>query len=137
MSTAARSLGRPPPTPEERQAAIDDPGIPWRDWFYFSFLKPWVGLGFLTVDAFVAGSAAEAHSLPGLAVGIAVALYLEFLLYRALWVRPSPTEDRSVPFRASWYRPVRVGRWTPEAWYPERYRIRAAEATGPDPADFL
>ncbi|HEV8049783.1 MAG TPA: hypothetical protein VGP88_04230 [Thermoplasmata archaeon] len=137
MTAAARSLGRPPPTDDEKKAAIEDPGVPWKDWFFFSFLKPWLGLGMLTVDAFVAGAAIEAHSAAALAGGLAVAVYLEFLVYRALWTRPGASESRSEPFRPSWYRPVRVGRWTPEAWYPERFRIRAPGATGPDPADFL
>jgi threonine/homoserine/homoserine lactone efflux protein len=137
MSAAARAFGLRPPTEEEKKAAIEEPGVPWRDWFFFSFLKPWVAIGYLTVDAFIVGAAAEAHSLVGIALGLAAATYLEFLGYRVLWTRPSPTEDRSTPFHPSWHRPVRVGRWTPEAWYPERYRIRVIEGTGPDPADFL
>jgi hypothetical protein len=137
MSAAARSLGRPPATEEERLAAIADPGVPWRDWFFFSFLKPWLALGYLIVDGLIAGAAAEAHSVVGLVIGLAIAVYLEFLGYRLLWTRPDVAEERTTPFRRTWYRPVRVGRWTPEAWYPEQYRVRAAESTGPDPTDFL
>jgi hypothetical protein len=137
MSAAARSLGQPPATEDERKAAIADPGVPWRDWFYFSFLKPWVAVGFLTVDALIAGAAAEAHSALGGGLGLVAAVYLEFLAYRVLWTRPDVAEERTTPFQRSWYRPVRIGRWTPEAWYPERYRIRVARATGPDPTDFL
>jgi len=137
MSATARSIGRRPPTDDEKKAAIQDPGVPWKDWFYFSFLKPWIGLGMLTVDAFVVGAAVEARSALGLAVGLAIALYLEFLLYRVLWTRPEPTEGPSTPFHPSWHRPVRIGRWTPEAWYPDRYRMRAPGSTGPDAAEFL
>ncbi|MCI4357275.1 MAG: hypothetical protein L3K18_09115 [Thermoplasmata archaeon] len=125
------------PNPEERHKAIEDPGVPWRDWFYFSFVKAWLALGFLVIDALIAGAWAESHNYVGLALSEAVAVYLEFLAFRYLWTRPGPEEERHGPFSPSWHRPVRVGRWTPEAWYPERFRVQKPGQSGPDPHEFL
>jgi hypothetical protein len=126
------------PTPADRSAAVADPGVPWKDWFYFSFLKVWIGLGFLIVDAMVAGFFAEQRQYVGLVLGTAAAFYLEFLAYRFLWTRPGPEEERSTPYRPSWYRPVRFGRWTPEAWHPEAFARHVPTTTGgPDPHEFL
>jgi hypothetical protein len=126
------------PTEAERRAADADPGVPWREWFYFSFLKVWTALGFLVVDALLVGFFAEAHSVPGVLVGAAVALYLEFLAYQVLWRRPAADEERSTPYRPSFYRPVRYGRWTPEAWHPEAFaRHLPGAGAGPDPNEFL
>lgn len=126
------------PNAAERKAAQADPGVPWKDWFYFSFLKVWVGLGFLIVDAMIAGFFAEQRQFAALVGATAVALYLEFLAYRVLWTRPHPDEERSTPYKPSWYRPVRFGRWTPEAFHPEAFaRHVPATAGGPDPHEFL
>jgi hypothetical protein len=126
------------PTEAERRAANADPGVPWREWFYFSFLKVWIALGFLVFDALIAGFFAEARNLPGLVVGVGVALYLEFLAYQVLWKRPGADEERFTPYRPTVVRPVRYGRWTPEAWHPERFtRHLPSAGSGPDPNEFL
>ncbi|MCI4325304.1 MAG: hypothetical protein L3K00_05435 [Thermoplasmata archaeon] len=126
------------PTKAEREAAVAHPGLPWREWFYFSFLKVWIGLGFLILDALIAAEFAELRNLLGLVLGLVVAVYLEFLAYRLLWTRPGPEEERSTPYQPTWYRPVRFGRWTPEAWHPEQYRRHLPSTTGgPDPHEFL
>lgn len=138
MASSARRglLLGPPPTPEERKQAIEDPGPSWREWFYFSFLKVWIPLGFLILDTILAAGWVESHNWIGLGVTLAVALYLEFLAFLYLWARLPLEQDRTQPFRPSWFRPVRMGRWTPERWYPERYR-GARVVTGPDPDEFL
>jgi hypothetical protein len=126
------------PTKAEREAMAALPGLPWREWFYFSFLKVWIGLGFLIVDALIAGEFAEMRDFLGLILGLVVAVYLEFLVYRVLWTRPGPEEERFTPYRPTWYRPVRFGRWTPEAWHPEHFaRHLPSTASGPDPHEFL
>jgi hypothetical protein len=126
------------PNKAERERAVADPGPPWKEWFYFSFLKVWIGLGFLIVDAMVAGAFAEVRQYVGLVVARAAVVYLEFLAYRYLWTRPGPEEERFTPYRPSWHRPVRFGRWTPEAWHPEVFaRHLPPGGTGPDPNEFL
>jgi hypothetical protein len=126
------------PNEAERRAATADPGVPWREWFYFSFLKVWLGLAFLIADALIAGFFAEAHSVVGLVVGLILAVYLEFLAYQVLWSRPGPEEERFTPYRPTFYRPVRFGRWTPEAWHPEQFtRHLPGTGAGPDPNEFF
>jgi hypothetical protein len=126
------------PTEAERRAAQADPGVPWREWFYFSFLKVWIALAFLIADGLVIGFFVEARSIPGLIGGTAIALYLEFLAFQILWRRPGPDEERFTPYRPSFYRPVRHGRWTPEAWHPEQFaRHLPSTVAGPDPNEFL
>jgi hypothetical protein len=138
MSSPSRGLfGRPKPTEEERQKALEDPGEPWGQWFYFTFLKVWIPLGFLILDGWIAGAALEVRNYPALVIGLVAAVYLEFLAFRALWAHPPDDESPSRPFRRSWYRPVRFGRWTAESWYPERFRSPTPGRTGPDPNEFL
>lgn len=139
MSASSRTglFGRPRPTEEERLQALEDPGVPWRDWFYFSFLKVWVCLGFLILDGLVAGAFAESRNFVGLFVALLIAVYLEFVLFQYLWIRPGPDDLRASTFAPSWYRPARVGRWTPETFYPERFRMAKPSETGPDPNEFL
>ncbi|HKV90489.1 MAG TPA: hypothetical protein VJQ43_04735 [Thermoplasmata archaeon] len=139
MSTSRSGglLGQLRPTEEERRRALEDPGVSWREWFYFTFLKTWLGLGFLVADALLASAWAESRNYLGLAVSLAAVVYLEFLAFRYLWTRPGGSEQRKSSFARSWHRPVWAGRWTPESWYPERYRAPQPGASGPDPNDFL
>jgi hypothetical protein len=126
------------PTRAEREAAVAAPGVPWKDWFYFSFLKVWIALGFLILDGLIAGEFAELRSAGGLVLGLAIAVYLEFLAYRFLWTRPGPEEERSTHYHPTWFRPVRLGRWTPEAFHPEEFaRHLPSTVAGPDPTEFL
>lgn len=136
-----KALGAPELTPEAKRQALDDPGPSWRQWFYRSFLKAYVILGFVILDSWVAGSWAEPSvNLVGLVPSLAFAVYLEVLLYRYLWERPSPEEaaDRRRPFRPTWLRPRLFGIWTPEA---ERAQAGLdpvpGAAAGPDPSEFL
>jgi hypothetical protein len=124
----------------EKELALREPGPSWREWALFTGLKPWLGVGFLIADAWIVAAWLEAGSYLGLSVSLAVAVYLEFLLYRYLWYRPDPADaGRRASFRPTWSRPVRYGRWTPEA---ERMRAGLplegpSAEPGPDLREFL
>ena len=119
----------------EKQRALADPGPTWREWFFYDGAKWWVGLGFLIVDVWVGGSWFTDASFSGLRVlgavlCLAAAFYLELLLYRYLWRRPSDTDlRRSGPFRPGWMGLREVGRWTPEA---ARLRAHGGGPSVPD-----
>ena len=129
---------------QEKRQALLDPGPSWREWFFFDAAKWWVGLGFLIVDVWVVASwiAAGTFSIVRAVAALLTlvgAIYLELLLYRYLWRRPSDTGPRRPgPFRPSWRALREVGRWTPE-----EARRRATGDSGPAadgslrPDDFL
>ncbi len=127
---------------EEKRQALLDPGPTWREWFFFDAMKWWIGVGFLIVDAWivlswVGGDAFTLLNELGAVASLAGALYLEILLYRYLWRRPSETR-RPGPFRPGWTALREVGRWTPEAAQPAGLgRPRATEDGSPSPHDFL
>jgi len=128
----------------EKRRALLEPGPSWREWFLYDGAKWWLGLVFLIVDVWVVGSwiyggSFAAPRLVEALLSLAVALYLEVLLYLYLWRRPSDTAlSRHRPFRRSWRALREFGRWTPEA-----ARIRAGHppVVGPDgtvhPDEFL
>jgi hypothetical protein len=136
-SSSGGLFGRLRPTAEERRQAIEDPGEPWHDWFYSTFLKVWIALGFLIVDGWIAGADLATRSYVALGLELAGALYVEYVAFRYFWSRPSEDESLSRPFHRTWYRPFRFGRWTPYTWYPERFRGPTPGRTGPDPNEFL
>jgi hypothetical protein len=134
-----RVFGVKTPDPETRRSALDDPGASWQEWFYFEFAKVWILLGFFVGDSIAAVSFADPFD-PALMLSVLFLLsYLEFLAYRCLWFRPDPEKEwRFTEFRPSWLRPVRFGRWTPEAFRLRQGRSAFEEAqVGPDPAEFL
>jgi hypothetical protein len=149
--TAREGWGEEPP-PLERSLSASDrielekdlvrkaPDLPWKEWAYYSGLKPWVGLGLFTIDAWIAAAWLEAGNYYGLVPSLALAVYLEILLYRYLWYRPPVRARRSKGrFRRLWWHPAGSGRWTPEA---EQRRAGVPEdayasETGPNPRDFL
>ncbi len=105
----------------EKEAALRDPGPSWKEWFYFDASKWWIGSGLLILDSWLVAFWFEVGSIPGLVLSVAAAIYLEFLLARYLWHRPSDDPALSSgAFRPTWFRPVRYGRWTPEG-----FRVRA------------
>lgn len=124
----------------EKARARAAPGPPWREWFFYTGLKPWLVVGLLTIDAWIVAGWIEYGSYLGLIGSLALAVYLEFLLYRLLWYRPEPRATRTGgDFRRTWSRPVPYGRWTEEA-----ARARAgvsldgsAAGAEPDPKEFL
>lgn len=129
-------IGFPEPTSEERQEALESPGPTWREYFYYSFLKVWIGLAFFIVDIWIIASWLVPLNLVGMLLSLVVAIYVELLLYSYLWHRPHIDEDPK-QFRRSAMRPVFYGRWTPEA-----DRVRAGKDAllsrpGPDPKEFL
>jgi hypothetical protein len=132
-------LRAPKLTEEERQRAIRIPGPTWRQYFYRDFLKMWIGLGFLVVDAWIAVFWLQPFQPLALAGSLAGAIYLEALAWNALYYRPNPDrESEHARFRPSWIRLVRFGRWTPEA---ERARAGKdpfeGERSTPRPEEFL
>jgi hypothetical protein len=132
----------PAPTPAERQQAIEEPGVSWGEWFYASFLKVWIPLGFLIVDAWIAGAWLEFGNEYGILATLPPALYLEYVAFEYLWAKPSGDPSRSVrdAFHRSFRSPFQYGRWTPAG-----RRVRAglppmeggSERSGPDPAEFF
>lgn len=123
---------------EQKRQALAEPGLTWKEWFFYDAAKWWVGLLFLIVDIWIFAFWYGIGSTVGLAASLVAGLYLEFLLFRFLWYRPSSEEPRRrSSFRPSFLRPVPYGRWTPEAAGGGAMLLPAAGETGPDPKEFL
>ena len=120
---------------QEKQRALSEPGPTWREWFFYDGSKWWVGLVFLIVDAWVGGywfsdGNYTADRTVFAALSLAGAVYLELLLYRYLWRRPTDaSKSHGKPFRPGWTALREWGRWTPEA---ERMRARGTPPPAPD-----
>ncbi len=120
----------------ERRRALEDPGQPWKEWFYFTAFKWWLATGFLIIDSWVVTTFIEIRSWLPLAAATIGTLYLELLLYSYLWHRPHP--DRARTERRLLWPAFEIGRWTPEG-----FRRRAGSSLGPgeegapDPREFL
>ncbi len=99
----------------EKARALREPGPSWRQWMFQSALRAYYVLGILVADVQVVVFWYEEGSAVGLVVSLALALYLEFLLYRYLWYRPPPEALTSGKFHPTWIRPAEYGRWTVEA----------------------
>ncbi|MCI4366393.1 MAG: hypothetical protein L3K08_01435 [Thermoplasmata archaeon] len=132
------------PTPEDRKKLIELPGPSWSEWFYGSFLKVWIALGFLIVDSWIIGYWVEAGQAIGIIPSVAVAVYLEYLGFQALWYRPRSDVSHSVrtEARRRWLYPVEFGRWTPEgrrvrAGLPPYGKGEEPQSKGPDPHEFF
>lgn len=131
-------------TGEARREALADPGPTWSEWFFRSFARTWVVLGFLIGDVFLIATFAAPLDVPALVAGVGLAFYGEFLLYQYLWYTPSTRYHHRTAgvFARSWVHPVAYGRWTEEAaliragQLPVYAEIEGHE-TGPDPREFL
>jgi hypothetical protein len=128
----------------EKRRALEDPGPSWREWFLYSGSKWWIGVGFLIVDVFVSGTwiadgAFSSDRLIGALASLAVALYLEILIYGYLWRRPTDAElAGNREFRPGALRLRQVGRWTPEGTrFPSGRLPVRAEDGAPSPHEFL
>ncbi|HEY1199293.1 MAG TPA: hypothetical protein VGG32_11440 [Thermoplasmata archaeon] len=99
----------------EKARALREPGPSWRTWLFQSALRGYYLLGMFIVDVQIVVAWYEVSSVVGLVASLAVAIYLEFLLYRYLWYRPRYDARPIRPFRRTWLRPTEYGRWTPEA----------------------
>lgn len=97
---------------EEKRRALDNPGRPWKEWFYFTALKWWIGVLFLVVDSWLVATFLASRSWGLMAASILAAVYLEYLAYGYLWHEPDPAH-RPRTGRLRWP-PFEVGRWTPE-----------------------
>ncbi len=100
---------------EEKRLALLDPGPTWKEWFFYEATKWWIGLALFIIDIWIVFGWWQAGSVTLGVVTLVAAIYGEFLLARFLWHRPSEPRPRNRPFRPTWYLPVEVGVWTPEA----------------------
>jgi hypothetical protein len=122
----------------EKHGALLDPGPSWREWWFFSASKWYVGLGLLIIDSWILGTWIEAGLWVGALLSLLAAFYLEFLLYQYLYYRPHPDSvRRRGQERSPWVHPVEFGRWTPEG-----HAIRSGgtvhrASDGPSPEEFL
>ena len=101
---------------QEKARALERAGTELAPMVFQRALRAYYVLGILIVDVQVVVGWYEVGSAVGLVVCLALAVYLEFLLYRYLWSRPRA--DAAPPrgqFRPTWVRPSEYGRWTPEA----------------------
>jgi len=119
-------------TPAERQAAILAPGESWTEWLYGTAFKWWLALALLIIDSWIIAGWAEVGGWYQLAGSIALAVYLEYLLYQYLWHSYRP--ELRGRFRRTWLVPFEVGRWAPERKDALAGRI---ETGSPDPRQFL
>jgi hypothetical protein len=124
---------------EEKKAALLDVGPTWREWAYYEAFKWWLALVLLIVDSWIIVQWFSWGSELGLTLTLGLAIYAEYLLYRYLWTRPPPPATRRhEPFRRTWYRPVEIGRWTPEAAFLRSHGGQGSlPDEGPSPEEFL
>ena len=123
---------------EEKRLALLAAGPSWREWVYYEAIKWWLAIGLLIADSLLVVQWLVWGNYLGLGLSLAAVVYAEFLLYRYLWTRPPPPSTRRrVPFRRTWYRPVEIGRWTPEADYIRVHGRRPDSEGGPTPDEFL
>jgi hypothetical protein len=122
----------------DKHRALQEPGLPWREWVLYRAVPWWLGIALLIPDASIVVTWIELDNVIGLVLSLGAALYLEFLLYRYLWYRPDPYgKRRRGPFRPSWTRPVEFGRWTPEGEAQRRGERPGATGNTPHPDEFL
>ena len=122
----------------EKEQARRAPDLPWTAWWFHSGSKWYLVVGYLIADVWLLSAAIEYNVLAVGIVGLIVALYAEFLLYRYLYYVPPDEPTRSDgPFRPSFVRPVEYGRWTPEGATLRAGGTVARPETGPDPKEFL
>jgi hypothetical protein len=133
------AFGVEPPDPATREKAIEAPGASWREFFFFELAKVWIMLGLFVVDSLILVYWTDPFNPLALLASLFLAFYAELLLYRILWYRPNPEEGYLArEFRPTWIRPVRYGRWTPEAWRAKEGRDPFEDVVvGPDPREFL
>jgi hypothetical protein len=122
---------------EEKRLALQDPGPTWREWFYDTAAKWWIGVGFLIVDSWIIVEGFDTGNPIWVIPAVIVALYLEFLVFQYLWRRPNYDAPRRRQFRPSWYAPVPYGRWTPEAEAARADPSSVVMDDAPRPEEFL
>lgn len=123
---------------KEKARALEEPGPSWRTWLLQRALRAYYLLGILIADVQIIVFWLEAgNNVLAMALSLAGALYLEFLLYRYLWYRPQVEVAPSGRFRPTWTRPAEFGRWTPEADLVRSGVSIYRTEQGPNPKEFL
>jgi hypothetical protein len=124
---------------EEKQRALLDPGPSWRDWWYYSASKWYVGLGLFVLDIWVLGTWLEVGLVLGAVLSLIGVTYLDFLLWQYLYYRPHPDHDdrKAGEPRRWWVHPVEFGRWTPEGHTVRTGGTVVRPSEGPTPEEFL
>ena len=146
-------FGFPKLEDEERRRAIEDPGPSWKEWFFSSFAKVYLGLAWFVLDAILAATWLEAGLWVGAAGSVPAAAFLEYLAYQYLWFepnpsrsvrspgsrRPAPSEERPWARRVHrLVRPFPYGRWSHAAARARRGLPAVPDVdAGPDPGEFL
>ncbi|MCI4336877.1 MAG: hypothetical protein L3K17_06755 [Thermoplasmata archaeon] len=131
-------------TGEARRRALAEPGPSWSEWFYRSFARTWIVLGFFILDVFIIATWGAPLNLLVMVSALVLAIYGEFLLYEYLWYQPRERRHHRPrtpgPFRPTWLRPVEYGRWSADAALIRAGKLPATIDTpevGPDPREFL
>ena len=130
----------PRPTKEDRESALKAPGPTWRDYFFGSFLKVYLGLFFFIVDSWIFVGWLVPLDLFGMVPSLVLAVYLEYLAYQYLWYLPAGGVERSTRSESwrRWLHPVKFGRWTEPGKRTRRGLAPYPKAdSGPDPTEFF
>jgi hypothetical protein len=129
---------------EEKRQALLQPGPTWREWFLYDAMKWWLAILYLIVDswivvAWIGNDTITLLTVTGTLLSLALAFYLEILLYRYLWRRPDERETAGRErFHPGWLALREAGIWTPEASVVvARDARRGPEDGAPDPHEFL
>jgi hypothetical protein len=127
-------------TPEERKKAIDDPGTPWKVWWYAQGSKTWIGVGMMILDVFLYGTIwmwtwPYAHYM--LIPAMPFALYLNYLLWNYLWRVPDLDELRKGQIERTALHPWPVGRWTEDYAVWKAQGVAGLHGDAINPGDFV
>jgi hypothetical protein len=141
-ATDAKAPSFPPPEDEEETKGVALELVPresepsFKKWALYEGLRPWMLLAFLILDIWLFLTWYSVGLIVAGAVSLVPAAYAEVLLYRYLWYRPD-LEERG-PFRRTWLRLVRAGRWTPEGELLRAGKgLPVADTTGRKREEFL
>lgn len=118
----------------DRGALTAAPAPSWREWLYGHAFRWWIGLVSLIVDAWIVAGWIQVRGWLPLFGSLAAVVYLEFVLWQYLF-HPYKPQIRG-KFRATWYAPFKVGRWSPDREGGLKLEIGPVDR-GPDPREFL
>lgn len=124
---------------EEREKAIAEPGLSWKEWALTTGLKPWFALLLLILDSFVLASLIEVPELTYRVVALVLLLpivYSNVVAYLYLWARPPANLRHASKFHPTLLHPFLIGRLQPDR---EEWVKGSAleEATAVPPEEFV